>query len=164
MEEDALSKERDEGERTIRQGQEGGKKGKEAHTSKGHGEQATEKPSSFEGECRHCGRYGHKAADRWHKHPKLQGKGNGKLKSKVSELSESVDHQHDDVSWTPASLSQTSGSSSVNTIRDVGCVDEGLWIFSLEGSTKHRQKVSWVEKRPVDYEQVDDHELLFRTK
>ena len=27
----------------------------------------------FEGECRNCGKYGHKAADCWHKQPKPQG-------------------------------------------------------------------------------------------
>ena len=103
------------------------------HTGKDHGEQAAEKPSYFESECRHCGKYGHKAADCWHKRPKPQGKGKGKAKSKVSEVSET------------ASLPHTSGLSQVHTIKEVGCVDEGLWIFSLEDSTENPHKVSWDE-------------------
>ena len=62
----------------------GGKKGKESHTGKGYGEQAAEKPSYFDCEGRNCGKYGHKAADCWNKHPKPQEKGKGKAKSKVS--------------------------------------------------------------------------------
>ena len=78
-----------------------------------------------------------KAADCWHEHPKPQGKGKGKgkLKSKVSEVSGSEDHKHDDGAWTPASLSQTSGSSRVNAIREVGCVDEGRIGMQHQTST-----------------------------
>ena len=32
----------------------------------------------------------------------------------------------------------TSSLSQVNTIREIGCADEGLWIFSLEDSEKLR--------------------------
>ena len=60
-----------------------GKRSKDSHTGKGYSEEPTEKPSCFEGECRNCGLYGHKAADGWHKYPKPQGK--GEIKSIRSE-------------------------------------------------------------------------------
>ena len=68
-------------------GKEGGKKGKESHSGKSYGETTTEH-SRFEGECRNCGKYGHKAADCWYKQPPKpqgKGKGTGKSKSKVTE-------------------------------------------------------------------------------
>ena len=43
-----------------------GKKGKESHSSKGYGETTTEH-SRFDGDCRNCGKYGHKASDCWYK-------------------------------------------------------------------------------------------------
>ena len=56
-------------------GKKGGKKGKEIHSGKGYGETTTER-SRFDGECRNCGKYGHKASDCWYKQPnKSQGKG-----------------------------------------------------------------------------------------
>ena len=46
--------------------------------------ETTTEHSRFEGECRNCGKYGHKCADCWYKQPpKLQGKGKGTGKSKV---------------------------------------------------------------------------------
>ena len=70
-------------------GRKGGKKGKEIHSGKGYGETKTEHPR-FDGERRNCGKYGHKASDCWYKQTnKSQGKGTGKSKSKVTEISES---------------------------------------------------------------------------
>ena len=43
-------------------GKKGCKQGKESHSCKGYGETTTEH-SRFEGECRNCGKYGHKASD-----------------------------------------------------------------------------------------------------
>ena len=43
-------------------GKKGGKEGKESQSGKGYGETTVEH-SRFEGECRNCGKYGHKAAD-----------------------------------------------------------------------------------------------------
>ena len=78
-----------------------------------------ENPSHFEGECRSCGKHGHKAADCWHRQPKPQGKGKGKAKYKVSEVSESENSKHVEETRTPVSSPQPS-NSSVNTIRTVG--------------------------------------------
>ena len=155
MEVDALSRKGNE-KGKFGKGKKGGKKGKENHTGKGYGEQNQEKPSYIKGERRNCGKYGDKAADCWHKQPKPQGK--GKATSKVVEVSENSEHVED--TWTPVSSPQPSSSSQVNTIRDVGCGDEGLWIFSLEDSAKHRQTVSWDESWPEIYEQADEHELM----
>ena len=83
----------------------------------------------FEGECRNCGKYGHKAADCWYKQPpkpQRKGKGSGKSKSKVTEISESDRSKQVEETWTR------------NTI---GCADEGLWVFSLEDSKKRRHTV-----------------------
>ena len=98
------------------------RKGREVkgHTEKGCGEQAAEKPSHFEGECRNSGKNGHKAADCWHKQEK----------SKESKVSESENHKHDDGTRTPASSPQRSSSSQVNTIGEVGYANERLWMFS----------------------------------
>ena len=63
MEVDAVSR-RGKGKEKTQQGQEGWQK--ESHSGKGYGETTTEH-SRFEGECRNCGKYGHKAADCWHK-------------------------------------------------------------------------------------------------
>ena len=62
-----------------------------------------ENPSHFEGECRNCGKCGHKAADCWHKQPKPQGK--GEAISKVSEVSESENSKHVEDTWTPCIFS-----------------------------------------------------------
>ena len=132
--------------------QKGGKKGKERHSGKGYGETTTEH-SRFEGECQNCGKYGHKAADCWYKQPPNPqgiGKGTGKSKSKVTEISESdsskqVDH------WCPSSnmSAQQPNLSQVNTI---GCADEGLWIFSLEDSKKRRYTVNWEDQSRPEVE------------
>ena len=61
MEVDAVSRKR-KGKGISCKGKKGGKKGKESHSGKGYGETTVEH-SRFEGECRNCGKYGHKAAD-----------------------------------------------------------------------------------------------------
>ena len=140
MEVDAVSR-KGKGKEKSGKGKKGGKKGKEIHSGKGYGETTTER-SRFDGECRNCGKYGHKASDCWYKQPNKsqgKGKGTGKSKSKVTEISES------DISdWNPSSntSAQQPNLSQVNTI---GCADEGLWIFSLEDSKKRRYSVNWDE-------------------
>ena len=79
------------GKEKSSKGKKGGKKGKESHSGKGYGETTTEH-SRFEGECRNCGKHGHKAADCWYKKTTKsqgKGKGTGESKSKVTEISES---------------------------------------------------------------------------
>ena len=101
MEVDAVSG-KGKGKEKSGKGKQGGKKGKESHSGKGYGETTTEH-SRFEGECRNCGKYGHKAADCWYKQPpKRQGKGmgTGKSKSKVTETSESDSSKQVDETWT----------------------------------------------------------------
>ena len=67
MEVDAISqKGKDKGK--SGKGKKGGKKGEESHSGKGYGETTTEH-SRFEGQCRNCGQYGHKAADCWYEQP-----------------------------------------------------------------------------------------------
>ena len=63
-------------------------------------------------------------------------------------------------SWISASSPQPANSSQVNTIRTVGCADEGLWFFSLDDSAKHRRTVSCDQSWPETYEQADEHELM----
>ena len=90
MEVDVVSR-KGKGKEKPGKGKKGGKKGKESHSDKGFGETTTEH-SRFEGECRNCGKYGHKAADCWSKQmtkSQGKGKGTGKSKSKVAEISES---------------------------------------------------------------------------
>ena len=114
----------------------GGKKGKGSHSGKGYGETTTEH-SKFDGECRNCGKYGHKASDCWYKQTtKSEGKGTGKSKSKVTEISESDSSKQVD-GWCPSpnTPAQLPNLSQVNTI---GCADGGLWIFLLEDSKKRR--------------------------
>ena len=65
MEVDAVSR-KGIGKEKSGKGNKGGKKGKESHSSKGYGETKTEH-SRFDGECRNCGKYGHKASDCWYK-------------------------------------------------------------------------------------------------
>ena len=87
MEVDAVPR-KGKGKEKSGKGKKGGKKGKESHSSKCYGETTTEH-SRFEGECRNCGKYGHKAADCWYKQPPKpqgKGKGTGKSKSKVTEI------------------------------------------------------------------------------
>ena len=106
----------------VGKGKQGGKKGKESHASKGYGEHAAEKRSCFEG----VGVDTAESTDTrqltaGNKHQKPQGKGKGKAKSKESEVSESENNKHDDGTWTPASLPQSSGSSQVER-------DQGSWM------------------------------------
>ena len=61
MEVDAVSR-KGKGKEKSGKGKKGGKKGKESHSGKGYGETTTEY-SRFDGECRNCGKYGHKASD-----------------------------------------------------------------------------------------------------
>ena len=131
MEVDAVSR-KGKGKEKSGKGKKGGKKGKESHSGKGYGETTTEH-SRFDGECRNCGKYGHKASDCWYKQKNKsqgEGKGTGDSKSQVTEISGSDSSKQVD-NWCPSSNSsaQQPHLSQVNTI---GCADEGLWIFSLE--------------------------------
>ena len=60
MEVDVLSR-KGKGKGKFGKGNTGGKKGKENHSFKGYGEQNSENSPLFEGECRNCGKYGHKS-------------------------------------------------------------------------------------------------------
>ena len=102
LEVDAISR-KGKGKGKSGKGKKGGKKGKESHSGKGYRE-TTVQHSRFEGECRNCGKYGHKAADCWYKQPpKPQGKGegSGKSKFKVTEISESDSSKQAEETWTP---------------------------------------------------------------
>ena len=106
------------------------RKEKESHSGKGYGETTTEH-SRFDGECRNCGKYGHKASDCWYKQTNKsqgKGKGTGKSKSKVTEISESDNSKQVD-DWNPSSNTSTQqpNLSQVNTI---GCADGTLDIFT----------------------------------
>ena len=59
MEVDAVSR-KGKGKDKSGKSKKGGKKGEESHSGQGYGETTTEH-SRFEGECRNCGKYGHKA-------------------------------------------------------------------------------------------------------
>ena len=137
-------------------GKKGGKKGKQSHSGKGYGETTTEH-SRFEGECRNCGKYGHKAADCWYKQPPKpqgKGKGSGKSKSKVTEISESESSKQVEETWTPNTSTPQPSLSQVNTI---GCADEGLWIFLMEDSKKRRFTVNWEDQ---SWNKTEEHELM----
>ena len=155
MEVDAISW-KGKGKKKSGKGKKGGKKGKESHSGKGYGETTTEH-SRFEGECRNCGKYGHKAADCWYKQTTKsqgKGKGTGKSKSKVTEISESDSSKQVDETWTPNTSALQPNLSQVNTI---GCVDEGLWIFSLEDSKKRRYTVN---REDQSDSKTEEHELM----
>ena len=140
MEVDAVSR-KGRGKEKSGKGKKGGKKGKESHSGKGYDETTTEH-SRFEGECRNCGKYGHKAAVCWYKQPpKPQGKGKGTGKSK-SKVSESDSSKQVDETWTSNTSTPQPSLSQGNTI---GCADERLWIFSLEDSKTRR----YMEPRDV---------------
>ena len=117
----------------------------------------TTEHSRFEGECRNCGKYGHKAADCWYKQPPKpqgKGKGTGKSKSKVTEISESDSSKQVDETWTSNTSSPQPSLSQVNTI---GRADEGPWIFSLEDSKKRRYTVNWEDR---SWGKTEEHELM----
>ena len=100
----------------------GKKKGKESHSGKGYGETTTEH-SRFQGECRNCGKYGHKAADCWSKHPPKphgRGKGSGKSKSKVTEISESDSSRQVEEPWTPNTSTPQHHPVGPDHLRHVG--------------------------------------------
>ena len=95
------------------------RKEKKSTQTKVTGETTTEH-SRFDGECRNCGKYGHKASDCWYKQtpkPQGKGKGTGKLKSKVTEISEGDNSKQVD-DWNPSSNTSTQqpNLSQVNTI------------------------------------------------
>ena len=145
MEVDAVSP-KEKGREKSSKGKKGGKKGKEIHSSKSYKETTT-KLSRFDGECRNCDLYGHKASDYWYKKTNKsqgKGKGTGKWKSKVTEISESDSNKQVD-DWNPSSntSAQQPNLSQVNTI---GCADKELWIFSLEDSKKRRYTVNWEDQ------------------
>ena len=152
---DAISR-KGKGKGKSGKGKKGGKKGKESHSGKGYGETTTEH-SRFEGACRNCGKYGHKASDCWYKQPPKpqgKGKGSGKSKSKVTEISESDSSKQVEETWTPNTSAPQPSLSQVNTI---GCADEGLWIFSLEDSKKRRYTVKWEDQSDC---KTEEHELM----
>ena len=64
-----------------------------------------------------------------------QGNGSGSSKSKVTEISEATTANKSRKLGHQNTSAQQSTSSHVNAI---GCVDEGLWIFSLEDCKKRR--------------------------
>ena len=120
----------------------------------------TTEQSRFDGECRNCGKYGHKASDGWYKQTN-KCKSTVKSKSKVTEISESDNSKQVD-DWNPSSntSAQQPNLSQVNTI---GCADEGLWIRSLEDSKKRRYTVNWDnQSRPnqTDKWKTEEHELM----
>ena len=121
----------------------------------------------FDGECRNCGKHGHKAADCWytqqHK-PQGKGKGTGKLKSNVTEISESDTSKEAEETWSPNTSLQPSSLSQVNAIGEIGRADDGLWIFSVEDSQKRRHSVNWTfgtdDRGAETCEQDEEHELM----
>ena len=107
---------------------------------------------------------GHKASDCWYKQTnksQVKGKGTGKSKSKVTEISESDNSKQVD-DWNPSSntSAQQPNLSQVNTI---GCADEGLWIYSLGDSKKRRYSVNWEDQscsHPTEKWKTEEHELM----
>ena len=117
MEVDAVSR-KGKGKEKSGKGKKGGKKGKENLSGKGYGETTTEH-SRFEGECRNCGKYGHKAADCWFKQPsKPQGKGRGtgKSKSKVTEINENDSSKQVEDTWTSNTSTTQPSVSQIGTL------------------------------------------------
>ena len=117
MEVDAISR-KGKGTGNSGKGKKGGEKGKESHSGKEYGETTTEH-SRFDGECRNCGKYGHKTSDCWYKQTNKsqgKGKGTGKSKSKVTEISERDNSELVD-DWCPSSntSAQQPNLSQVNT-------------------------------------------------
>ena len=81
-----------------------------------------------------------------------QGKGTGKSKSRVTEISDGSEQIEE--TWTPNTSAPPSSLSQVNTI---GCADEGLWIFSLEDSKKRKHTVNGEDQS--DWK-TEEHELM----
>ena len=134
MEVDAVSR-KGKGKEKPGKGKKGGKKGKEIHSGKGYGELTTEH-SRFDGECRNCGKYGHKASDCWYKQPPKpqdKGKDTAKSKSKVTEISESDSSKQVEETSTPNTSAPPSSLSQVNTI---GCADDSRWKTARNVSTR----------------------------
>ena len=73
----------------------------------------------------------------------------------MTEISESDNSKQVD-DWNPSSntSAQQPNLSQVNTI---GCVDEGLWIFSLEDSKKRQHTVNWEDQSD---RKTEEHELI----
>ena len=118
MEADAVSR-KGKGKEKSGKGKKGGKKGKVIHSGKGYGEMTTEQ-SRFDGECRNCGKYGHKASDCWYKQTNKsqgKGKGTGKSKSKVTEISESDNSKQVD-DWNPSSNTSSQQSKFISSKHD----------------------------------------------
>ena len=118
MEVDAVSR-KGKGKEKSGKGKKGGKKGKESHSGKGYGGTTTEH-SRFDGECRNCGKYGHKASDCWFKQPSKsqgKGKGTGKSKSKVTEISESDNSKRVD-NWCPNSNTSAKQPNFISSEHD----------------------------------------------
>ena len=118
MEVDAVSR-KGKGKEKSGKGKKAGKKGKEIHSGKGYGETTTEH-SRFDGECRNCGKHGHKASDCWYKQTNKsqgKGKGTGKLKSKVTEISESDNSKQVD-DWNPSSNTFTQQPNFISSEHD----------------------------------------------
>ena len=132
------------GKEKSSKGKKCGKKGKEIHSGKGYGETITEH-SRFDGECRNCGKYGHKASDCWYKQTNKsqgKGKGTGKSKSKVTEISESDNSKQVD-DWNPSS----------NTVRTAA-----KFISSEHELDAH--SVNWDETNLTEKWKTEEHELM----
>ena len=85
---------------------------------------------------------------------KAKARAQGKLKSNVTEISESDSSKQVEQTWTPNTSAPQSSLSQVNAI---GCADEGLWIFSLEDSKKRRYTVNWEGQ---SWNKTEEHELM----
>ena len=112
----------------------GDKKVKESHSGKGYGETTTEH-SRFDGECRNCGKYGHKASDCWCKQTNKsqgKGKGTGKSKSKMTEISESDNSKQVD-DWNPSS-----NTSAQQPRLDAPMRDSGYFHWKTAGNVGTR--------------------------
>ena len=79
---------------------------------------------------------------------------------KVTEIGEGDNSKQVEETWTPNKSSQPSSSSQANTIGEIGCADDGMWIFSLEDCQKRRHTVNWkVGSRSETCDQAEEHEL-----
>ena len=147
-------------------GKKGGKKCKESHTGKGYGESKVDH-TRFDGECRNCGKHDRKAADCWYKQqhkPQGRGKGTGKSKSSVTEISESDANKQAEETWSPNTSLQPSSLSHVIAVGEIGRANDGFWIFSVEDSQKLRYSVNWKVWTDVreseTCDQAEEHEFM----